>query len=180
MKCAYCHDELAVAATCVECHTALHFECWDEHPQCPTLGCEVEVQPARSLGWVSALAFVFTVLCSLSRVDSINGPPADWECDFLGGGPRIEEEAPPRLFRKAPEWWEENKEASPKWLSVSLRERMAASPRWSEEPEREENTNCRRRVVGIRKEEESDALPTGFIGRSELHSPGDIGGGLTW
>ena len=39
LRCSYCHD-LAVGTLegCV-CGTVLHFECWFELGQCPTLGC---------------------------------------------------------------------------------------------------------------------------------------------
>lgn len=61
MKCAYCLDELDVAVTCVECQTAMHFECWDEHPQCPTLGCDVCLQPIKAPWWIQVATFFFAL-----------------------------------------------------------------------------------------------------------------------
>lgn len=65
MKCAYCHDQLDVAATCVECQTAMHFECWEEHPKCPTRGCGVVVHRVtgpRLLTYLSQIVIAF--VCS--------------------------------------------------------------------------------------------------------------------
>lgn len=61
MNCAYCRDELAVAATCVQCQTAMHYECWEEHPDCPTLGCEVRVRKPWP-PWIFGLIFESVIL----------------------------------------------------------------------------------------------------------------------
>lgn len=65
MKCAYCHDELDVAVTCIECQTVMHFECWDEHPQCPTLGCDVCLQSIE-VPWLRQIASFFFALFMLA------------------------------------------------------------------------------------------------------------------
>ena len=57
MRCAYCHDAAEdVVGVCGRCGVALHPECWDESPECPTLGCAE--QPVRdvplhpTVGWL--------------------------------------------------------------------------------------------------------------------------------
>lgn len=52
VRCSFCHDSLASSpATCRDCKTALHRECWELAGDCPTLGCEGAPRESRRLAW---------------------------------------------------------------------------------------------------------------------------------
>lgn len=185
MKCAYCQDELEVAANCVECQTAMHFECWEEHPNCPTLGCEVEVK-RNSWGLASSvLGFLFLVISALvNKTDPIEGP-CYWDCGF---GRTHQSSLPEKLVLTKvsvdpTELFHIEAEEFQIYLDSTarvLRERLNSSPRDSIPLESLDLTVCRHRVVGRKKEEETESLPPALLMRPERDRPGDYRGGVTW
>lgn len=62
MRCAYCHDTIhQLAEICGACGSGMHPECWDEHEECSTLGCEEEPDRDRT-NWLVGLAAAACVL----------------------------------------------------------------------------------------------------------------------
>ena len=214
MKCAYCHDELDVAATCVECQTAMHFECWEELPDCPTLGCEVEVkQTPRTVGVVAL--FVFFVLCvsapfrirygvdnmqnSLFDVqivladlepesvryhrrnrhhsESIVSGVAPMPCKDLSTVFDGDENQPREQCAKA--WADETPEWSQLDSRYRNREHRSQSPLHLDTSKELELSQCRRRVVG-RKKEEGEESGFSIITVAPYEDPHNEHGRLTW
>lgn len=155
MKCAYCHDQLDVAAICVECQTALHFECWEELPDCPTLGCEVEVLRGPWGIVTSILGFLFVCIAATNyKVNPVYGP-IYWECNFLQGyEPSVPEDVKVQASRVDEFQLHLNS------VARSLRGTLDRSPRQTDSTEPIEITQCRRRVVGRKKEIPWDVDPS--------------------
>ncbi|MDF1660388.1 MAG: hypothetical protein P1V97_01350 [Planctomycetota bacterium] len=179
MNCAYCHDELDVAATCVECQTALHFECWEEDPRCPTLGCEIEVKRAPWAGVTSFLGFLLLCFSITGKTNPVLGDIHIWECPGIVSYFPKEPEADPVLTKAPPPLTDPFQDYLDETAWV-IRDAMDRSPRHGDTSEGLELTECRRRVVGRRKDEEVEPLPLGLLMRPDQSRPGEFRGGVTW
>lgn len=178
MKCAYCHDELTVAATCVECQTAMHFECWEEHPTCPTLGCEVVVNQGPWAKLASLLG-ILLLCCSFSgKTDPVRGS-GTWQCQMGAYSSPPEKVDVKTLVSKAPPDLTDSLKEFMLEIESTLTQKMEGQPFHPDTSETVEITDIiRRRVVGCKKEDEELLRRIRFM-QPDPTFPGDIGG-VTW